>query len=137
MKFEYPFIVEPDKPSGFLVKFIDIEEAFTCGETIEECLFNAEEVLTAMLECRLEDGKEIPEPSESESPYKIAPSVAVQSALLIRRARKGKTLAELARAMHTSWPVAQRLEDPKHYPTLKQLERAAAALGKRLIISFE
>jgi len=31
---------------------------------------------------------------------------------------------------------AQRLENPKHSPTLKQLGRAAAALGKRLILEF-
>ncbi|HPW60001.1 MAG TPA: type II toxin-antitoxin system HicB family antitoxin [Candidatus Rifleibacterium sp.] len=135
MKFEYPFTIEPDGPNDHLVKFIDIEEAFTRGETIEECIFNAEEVLTAVLECRLEDGKEIPEPSESVSPYKVAPSVAVQSALLIRQARKGKTLAEFARAMNTSWPVAQKLENPKHYPTLRQLEKAINALGKRLVLT--
>jgi antitoxin HicB len=39
--------------------------------------------------------------------------------------------------MQTSWPAAQRLEDPRHSPSLKQLERAAAALGKRLVLSFE
>lgn len=134
MKFEYPFTIEPDSV-GYLVQFIDIEEAFTCGNTIEECIFNAEEVLSAMLECRLEAGNEIPMPSKSDSPYKVAPSVAIQAALLIRNARKGKTLAEFARAMNSSWPVAQKLENPKHYPTLRQLEKAIHALGKRLILS--
>jgi hypothetical protein len=31
----------------------------------------------------------------------------------------------------------QRLEDPKHWPSLRQLENAASALGKRLVLSFE
>lgn len=136
MKFEYAFTIEPDEPTGYLVKFIDIEEAFTCGDTIEECIFNAEEVLTAMLECRLEDGKEIPEPSVTDSKYKVTPSVTVQSALLIKKARKDKTLAELARAMNTSWPAVQKLENPKHYPSLRQLEKAINALGKRLVLSI-
>lgn len=55
----------------------------------------------------------------------------------MRRARTDRPLADLARALDTSWPTAKRLEDPRHSPTLKQLERAAAALGKRLVLSFE
>jgi antitoxin HicB len=29
------------------------------------------------------------------------------------------------------------LEDAKHWPSLKQLDKAAAALGKRLVLSME
>jgi antitoxin HicB len=57
--------------------------------------------------------------------------------LLVRRARTDRPLADLARALDTSWPTAKRLEDPRHSLTLKQLEQAAAALGKRLVLSFE
>jgi hypothetical protein len=39
-------------------------------------------------------------------------------------ARKGR------RALETSWDVAKRLENPNHWPSLKSLDRAAAALGK-------
>ena len=54
-----------------------------------------------------------------------------------RGARGDRSLAELARALETFWPVAKRLEDPKHWPSLRTLDRAAAALGKRLVLSFE
>lgn len=136
MNFEYPFTITPDESSGYFVQFVDIAEAFTQGKTIEESIFNAEEVLTAMLECRIEDSKEIPIPSIGDYEYKIAPSAAVQSALLVRFARQGRTLAEVARAMNTSWPVAQKLENPKHYPSLRQLEKVVHALGKRLVLSI-
>ena len=53
------------------------------------------------------------------------------------RARGNKTLTELANAMDTTWIVAQRLENPKHWASLKQLDKAAKALGKRLILSLE
>lgn len=33
--------------------------------------------------------------------------------------------------------TARRLEDPTHWPALKTLERAAAALGKRLVLTLE
>lgn len=137
MNFEYPFTVEPSENSGFIVQFIDVEEAFTCGETLEECIHNAEEVLTTMLTIRLENDNDIPKPSSGNHKYRVAPSAAVQAALAVRFARRDKSLADLACALGVTWPVAQRLENPKHSPSLKQLERAAAALGKRLIINFK
>ena len=69
--------------------------------------------------------------------YLIAPDARTQAALLIRRARGDRSLAELARALETSWPSAQRLESPHRSPTLRQLEKAAAALGKRLVLALE
>jgi antitoxin HicB len=56
---------------------------------------------------------------------------------LICRERGDRSLAELARSLDTSWPSAQRLENPRHSPTLRQLEKAAAALGKRLVLALE
>jgi antitoxin HicB len=66
----------------------------------------------------------------------VAPDSATQTAMLIRQSRKDRTLSDLARALGTSWPSAQRLENPHHSPNLKQLEKAAAALGKRLVLEF-
>lgn len=60
-----------------------------------------------------------------------------QAALLFIMARADTKLSNLARALETSWPAAKRLEDPHHWPSLRQLERAAAALGKRLVLCFE
>ena len=67
----------------------------------------------------------------------VAPDAKTQSALLIRRTRGARPLADLARVLETSWPAAKRLEDPRHWPSLKQLDKAATALGKRLMPSFE
>jgi antitoxin HicB len=67
----------------------------------------------------------------------IAPDARTQAARRIRRACGERSRAELARALDTSWPLAQRLENPRHSPTLRQLERAAAALGKRLVLALE
>lgn len=137
MKIEYPCTIVPDEPTGFLVQFVDIEEAFTAGETFEEAVFNASEVLTGILSYRLDNKVEIPLPSETKSgQYAIAPDTATQTAMLIRLTRKDRSLSDLARTLGTSWPAAQRLENPHHSANLKQLERAAAALGKRLVLEF-
>lgn len=138
MTFDYPFKVEAGDKHGYVVQFLDIEEAITCGETIEECKHNAEEVLTAMLEIRLENDEPIPLPSSVDTGYKVSPSVAVQAALLVRLAKDEtrKNTSDLARAMGVTWPVADKLTNPHHYPNLRQLDKAARALGKRLYISF-
>ena len=138
MKIAYQVIIEPGEASGFFVHFPELREAFSEGATEIEALYNAEEVLNLTLEGRIEEGIEIPEPQEHEGGVWVYPSAQIQAALLIRKAREGtKTLAELARALETSWLSAQQLENPKRSPSLKRLERAAAALGKRLVLSLE
>jgi antitoxin HicB len=138
MTIRYPAIFVPEETGGFTVLFPDLEDTFTCGETEEECLFNAAEVLSAMLEVKLEDNDPIPPPSANVPGARyVAPDAKTQAALLVRFARGSRPLSEVARALHTSWPAAKRLEDPRHWPSLKTLDKAAAALGKRLVLSFE
>src|SRR5947209_8942790 len=88
MKLEYPYKLEPQESGGFVVQFLDIEEAFTEGATPEECAFNAAEVLTGILEQRLADGAEIPLPGKHPRRPAASPSAAVQTAILMRVTRQ-------------------------------------------------
>ena len=134
----YPAVLEPQANGALLVRFVDLEDTFTEGSTLDEALFNGAEVLSAMLGWMLDENKPIPDPSPAgDGMYLVAPDARTQAALLIRRARGDRSLAELARSPQTSWPSAQRLENPRHSPTLRPLERAAAALGKRLVLALE
>ena len=138
MKILYPAIVRKQKPCGYFVRFPDIKEAVTQGETVEEALFNAGEVLTLALDHRLGRDREVPLPSVPPTrAYLVAPDAKTQAAILVRLSRGDRSVADLARALGTSWPAVARLEDPRHSPTLRNLERTAAALGQRLIVSFE
>ena len=138
MEIRYPATVVAQEEGGFFVQFIDLSDTFTEGQTHEEALFNASEVLSAMLAWRLDSGVEIPAPSaRAKGQHNIAPDAKTQAAMLLRLARGERSLSELARALETSWPAAKRLEDPAHWPSLKTLDRAAAALGKRLVLVLE
>ena len=138
MEIRYPATIEPQEGGGHFVQFVDLPDTFTEGATLEEAQFNASEVLSAMLSWKLDEGHEIPAPSQNvQGAYQIAPDAKTQAAFLIRQARGDRSFADLARALHTSWPAAKKLEDPKHWPTLRALDRAAAALGKRLVLSME
>ncbi len=138
MDIRYPATVEAQKDGSFLVKFVDLPDTFTEGQTEEEALFNAAEVLSAMLAWRLDESKDVPTPSHKvRGAHYVAPDAKTQAAMLLRLARGERTLSELARALETSWPAAKRLEDPTHWPSLKTLDRAAAALGRRLVLTLE
>lgn len=137
MNLSYPYTAIPQEPSGFLVQFVDFEEGFTEGETLEEAAFNAAEVLSGVIACRIDHGQAIPQPSPAEGRPVALPSVTVQSALLLRQSRGERSIADLARGLDTSWAAARRLEDPRHWPSLKQLDRAARVLGRRLVLSME
>lgn len=138
MEILYPAHITPEAEGGFFVQFVDLEEAYTDGDTMDEALFNACEVLTLTLEGRLDDGHEIPAPTPAvRGAVYVAPDAKTQAVLLLRQARGDRTLADLARALNTSWPQVKRLEDAHHWPSLKTLDKAARVLGKRLVLSFE
>lgn len=138
MEIRYPATLETQKDGSVFVQFVDLPDTFTEGQTREEALFNAAEVLSAMLAWRLDQAKDVPAPSQKvKGVHYIAPDAKTQAAMLLRLARGDRTLSDLARALETSWPAVKRLEDPTHWPSLKTLDRAAAALGKRLVLSLE
>ena len=141
MRISYVCKIEKQEDDRFLVTFPDFEESITEGETLEEAIFNAEEVLTLTLEGRIDEDQDIPAPKKSENVlppfYEIYPSPRVQSALLIRFMRDHKSVSQLARLLETSWPSASRLENPHHWTTLRQLSKAAEVCGGKLVLSFQ
>lgn len=137
MKIWYPCKIQKDDDEKFLVTFPDFSETLTEGETKEEALFNASEALTLTLEGLAEEGAPIPLPPQIESDTMVYPSSRVQAALLIRFSRKGRKKADIARSLGTSWPVISQMEDLHHWTTLRQLDKTASILGKRLVVSFE
>ncbi|MBA3813700.1 MAG: type II toxin-antitoxin system HicB family antitoxin [Alphaproteobacteria bacterium] len=137
MKIWYPCIIQKDGDHKYFVTFPDFPETLTEGDAQEEALFNASEALTSTLEGRAEEDMEIPLPAQSASGMMIYPSSRVQAALLVRFGRKGRKKADIARSLGTSWPVVSNMEDLRHWTTLSQLDKTAAILGKKLVVSFE
>jgi antitoxin HicB len=138
MEIRYPALLESQSDGSVLVTFVDLPDTFTEGQDKEEALFNAAEVLSGMLAWRLEEAKDVPPPSQKvKGAHYVAPDAKTQAAMLLRLARGDRSLSDLARALETSWPSAKRLENPTHWPSLKTLDRAAAALGKKLVLVLE
>ena len=53
--------------NGYSVRFPDIDDCVTCGETLSEAIDNAEDALCLMLADKEECGDEIPEPSDIDN----------------------------------------------------------------------
>ena len=62
---------------------------------------------------------------------------AVAKAVIAARNRAGLTQMELARKMGTTQPVVARMEGGRIQPSLRTLQRLAAATDSRLTIRFE
>lgn len=86
---EYPAIITPAEEGGYLVDFPDFDGgAFTEGETLEEALINAAEVLNLVLEERLEAGKPIPTPGrwiDGPGVHMISPCDKINTLLVMYR----------------------------------------------------
>ncbi len=126
----YAANISPDG-GGFVVTFRDLDNVFSEGDTFEEALFNAREVLDILLLDMAQDELDIPEPSschKGEIPIAVSPEVAVPVLLHKLRKRRHRTQAQVARSMGVSYQSYQQIELGKNI-TLKSLKRAAAALG--------
>ena len=99
MEIRYPARVEAQDDGSFLVTFVDLVDTVTEGKTRAEALFNASEVLSAMLAWRLDHAKDMPPPSlKVKGAHYIAPDAKTQAAMLLRLARGERDWSELARA---------------------------------------
>lgn len=62
-KYSYPCIITYDKSDGiYYVEFPDLEDCFTDGESLEEALYNAKDVLGLVLYAKEENNIEIEPP---------------------------------------------------------------------------
>lgn len=63
-KYVFPAVFTKEE-KGYSVIFHDLEGCYTCGDTLEEALYMAEDVLAFTLYDYEKEGKAIPEPSNS------------------------------------------------------------------------
>jgi predicted RNase H-like HicB family nuclease len=63
MKIFYNAILVPQEGVGFTVTFPDLPDAIADGDTEDEALFNASEVLKLTLDSTIEEGEDIPDPA--------------------------------------------------------------------------
>jgi len=74
-KYKYTIILEPDtEEGGYTVTVPALPGCITQGETVEQCIERAHEVIEGFIESLLADGEPVPE--ETERPQMITIDVA-------------------------------------------------------------
>ena len=128
------------KGHGFHVRFSDLPEALTGGDDLDDTLVQAEDCLAEAIAGRIARGETIPRPSKAKRgqrpasvPLYLAPKLALYLALRDRGMRK----TELAKRLGVSETVVRRMLDPKHDTRPERIQAALAALGKRIVVTFE
>ena len=137
----YParFTLDRDR-GGYVVTFPDIPEAISEGETLENAMTQAEDCLIAALGGYMASNWNLPVPSRlkrSQRLVRLRPLDAGKLALYQAMHDAGLTRVALGKRLGISEGAVRRLLDLDHASQLSHVERALAALGKRLVVSVE
>jgi antitoxin HicB len=137
----YPASFLPESNGqGFHIRFPDLPEALTGGDDLADTLVQATDCLAEAIAGRISRSDPIPPPSKAKRgqrligvPLYLAPKLALY--LAIREC--GIPNTELARRLGVSETVVRRMLNPKHATRAEKIQAALAALGKRIVVTFE
>jgi len=139
----YPCKIEKDEYGDLAVQFLDVEEAFTDGDDLEDAKKNAKEVLSGVLGYKLDKGHSIPTPSshslvDNKNIFWISPdpNIALAIQLRLSREKANLTLRALSDKIGISYQSVQRLEKSNCNPSLKTISKVVRALGIEVNLSF-
>lgn len=126
-----------DSTQGFTIQFVDVPEAITYGETLEEALENAVDCIDTAVEFYYEEKRAIPMPSSADGRYTVSPSPLVDLKIVLHNEMLAQKVskAEMARRLKIAPPNFERVIDLRHKTKLETINSAFAALGKRLQIN--
>ncbi len=136
-----PYIAsfEPDrKTGGYVVTFPDFGYGATQGESIDEAMEMAQDLLILTIGDYIRESKPLPEPKRHRgSKFRPVPLPALQAAkaeLYSAFLESGWKKAEFARRIGIPKTHIERLFSLRHQSRLSQIETAFSTLGKRLHI---
>jgi antitoxin HicB len=134
--YNYPITVH-EEVGSFWSSCPDIPEAHSAGDTIEELRTNAVEGIKLALTIYVDQGRDIPPasaPVEGQFVVSLPAQTVAKITLWNTMRAKGLRVADLARTVGVSHPVANRLVDFDHNSKIEQIESALAALGAGILV---
>jgi antitoxin HicB len=135
----YLALFEPDlEAGGYVVTFPDFGYGATQGETSQEAMEMAQDLLMLTIGDYIREGKPLPAPLRRRGgKFRPVPLPALQAAkvkLYTTFVTSGLKKAEFARRIGIPKTHIERLFSLRHHSRLDQIEAAFYALGKRLEI---
>ena len=136
MRFTYPVTLEAEPEGGFTVTFEDVPGAITFGQDRAEALSHAAGALISMLSAMVDAGQALPAPSPGRGrPLVTVTAIeAVKLALNEAMRTRGMSNTAMAAALCSDEKAIRRLRDVLQPSKMSELERALAALGKRVVL---
>ena len=134
MRFIYPYQVFQSEDGAWQVRFPDVPEALTEGETEAEANALATDVLLAALGGLVKMKRALPEPSEAGAgPVVVVPMLQSAKLALYQTMREqGLNNVTLARKLHVLEGEVRRMIDLDHQTRIGALEKALWQLGKQM-----
>lgn len=133
----YPALFEPDrKAGGYVVTFPDFGYGVTQGETREEAMEMAQDLLMLSIGDCIRESRPLPAPGRHRGrnfrPVALPALPSAKVDLYTAFLDSGLKKAEFARRIGIPRTHIERLFSLRHHSRLGQIEAAFAALGKRL-----
>lgn len=135
----YPAHFEAATEGGYVVTFRDIPEAITQGDTDDEAMEMASDVLVSSMDFYFDDKRPVPLPSRAKSGERLVDlpvSVSAKVLLLNEMLQQKVTPSELARRLGTRPQDVNRLIDLGHPTKIDTVARALQVLGRRLDVAI-
>lgn len=138
MNTNYPIEIEAND-GAYTVTFPGLPYGVTQGESLEEALVNAEDVLVLVITDLIHEGEDVPEPLHGDYRHRVALPEEVALKLAFYRAFRasGITKAELGRRLNLSNTQVARLFDATHSTRPDALFAALHAVGMRVRFELE
>ena len=135
----WPVVLEPASEGGFIVNFPDLPNGWSQGESRDEALDQAEDLLEEMILGAMAHNEDVPLPSVPESRDVVRLPALTAAKLEAYRAMRAAGLNKRQLADRLGWRPSQvtRLFDGRHASRLGQIETALAALGRRLVVTSD
>ena len=140
MRLQYPAVLQQDEDGHYLVRFPDFTWGATDGETKEEALAEAQDCLDELIIATLEEGEDLPVPSEVTPHHvPVAPSALIAAKALLHFTVSSQQLnkSQLARQMGVDEKAVRTMMAPRKGSKVQSIESALAAMGKRIVLSIE
>jgi len=133
----YRVELERDDNDTVMVDFPDFPEAHTFGDDEADALRRAQDALATILDAYIRARRDIPQPTARPRGPHVAVPPLIEAKVAVYRAMRARKVgkAELARRLGWHLPQVDRVLDVRHNSRLDQLDAAAAAVGKRLVVT--
>lgn len=140
MDFAYPARFDREPDGRYTVTFPDLPDAITQGEGRDDAIEMAADCLAETIGARIAERADIPVPSppkHGQVRIAVPVHVAVKAALYVAIRQEGISLGEMARTLGGQPVQVRRLLDPGRASSMKSIDQALSAIGRRVCVSLE